>query len=664
MDEIKNLGVAGSQPAQTTPSVPQQLPSKMAKPIKPKSKAVSILITVFSVLVIFVAITAALGFFLVYVPGKKLYQEVNAAKAVAIELKQAASEKDLAQSKEKITALRKQINTIEADYKKFALFGSLPVAKDYYKDGQLLLTIAKDGLDTGDILIQAVEPYQDFLGLKGSTKTDSAQTTEDRIAFLTQSVEGLVPHLDSIDKKVAAIESNLNQIDPNRYPEEYDGLPIRSSISKAKETVADAHKLLRDGQPILKNISWLLGKDKTRNYLLLFQNDLELRPTGGFWTAYGTLSINNGKISPGTSNNIYDLDDKINSKIPAPRVIKNYHIGVNYLNVRDMNISPDFPTSAQEFLKYYYQAYGEKTKMDAVIGLDTSVLVELVKVLGKVDTPLGKFTTEPDKRCNGCPQILYELEWMAGRPRNYIEKDRKGFLGPLMHSLLANAMGSEKGKIAPLAQAGLNSIFQKHVLFYFTKPEIQEAAVLANIAGSIVQTDQNTDYFALVDSNMASAKSNLFIETAVKHEISTKNNQVEHKVTVTYENPFPASNCNLEKGDLCLNASQYRNFYRFYVPQGSKLNGKISGSEVEVAPYEELGKTIFEGFYGNKFPLYAKSSSKVSVSYVSTVKPSANYTLYLQKQAGTKPYNYEIYLNGKKVDSFSWVSDKTVKLSL
>ena len=103
--------------------------------------------------------------------------------------------------------------------------------------------------------------------------------------------------------------------------------------------------------------------------------------------------------------------------------------------------------------------------------------------------------------------------------------------------------------------------------------------------------------------------------------------------------------------------------FRFYVPTGSTLE-KMIGSEVTVSPYEELGKTVFEGFYGNKYPLYPKSSSKVSIQYTSSVPLNHNYNLLLQKQPGTKAIDYELWLNGKKVDTFSWVADKNIKLSL
>lgn len=645
--------------------IPAKLIKKEDTPKKIKNtapkKAFKINKTILIILGIFSFIALFLFFFL-YLPGKSLFAQIEKTKTIAEGLSAAVSDKDLSKSKEIVSALRQELNTIDNKFKKLSYLKIVPVASSYYHDGQNLIKIGSDALETGEIVIKAIEPYQDFLGFKGNA-TSSAETTEDRIAFLTQSVESLLPHFDLIDSKVNEIDTLVNQIDINRYPENFRGIPLHTDFNKAREMIGEIKNYVGNSKPILGQVSWLLGKDKVRNYLVIFQNDGELRPSGGFWTAYTTLKVDKGKIIPGVSSNIYDLDDKLSSVTPAPRIIKSYHINVPYLNLRDSNLSPDFPTDAQIFLDGYYKAMGKKTQFDAVIALDTQVLVDLVKVLGKLDTRVGTFTSDPDPRCNGCPKIIYDLEWIAGRPRNYIENDRKGFLGPLMQSLLANAMGSEKNKIGPLAQAFFNNINRKHILFYFTTPEIQQAALKANIAGNIVQTDNNTDYFHLNDTNFASAKSNIFITQKINHDLSVKDSSIEHKITIAYTNPAKASNCNLEKGDLCLNAATYRNLFRFYVPVGSQLI-KMTGSEIEALKYEELGKQVFEGFYGNKYPLYANSSSKVSIQYITPIKASKNYTLYLQKQPGTKAVEYEISINGGNPEKFSWEADKTLKLSL
>ncbi|MGI5841433.1 MAG: DUF4012 domain-containing protein [Patescibacteria group bacterium] len=653
-------------PQSATAPKPQKitLKDRLIKIFKLTPEKKKKLVPILSVLLIVFSLFLTLAFFFVFVPGRNLYLSVMKAKEEAMVLKSTLGTKDLDQAKASLSNLKSHTKNIQSSYSKLSYLKIMPIANSYYKDGQELISIANEGIDTGEIVIQSIEPYKDFLGLVGGESASAQETTEDRIAFLTESIEGIIPHLDQIDQKITNINNSLTKIDPSRYPEEFRGINLRSNITKAKETVSEIQNFVKNGKPILTKTSWLLGKDSPRNYLMIFQNDAELRPTGGFWTAYGLMKIDNGKITPLVSDDIYTLDSKLNSRIPAPRPIKEYHIDVPYWNLRDMNLSPDFPTSIQLFLEHYNKITRNQDQIDAVIALDTKVLVDLVRILGQVGVSgFGNFSAEPDDRCDGCPQIIYQLEWLAGRPRNYIETDRKGFLGPMMHSILSNAMGSEKSKIAPLAQAVLDNIHQKHMIFYFLDEETQKAGVLANMAGSITPTNSDTDYLHLNDANMSSAKTNLFLTQKIKHEITTSEGQVKHKVSVTYTNPSPASNCNLEKGDLCLNAPKYRNWFRFYTPKGSVLE-KMTGTEVEAVQYEELDKQVFEGFYGDKYPLYAQSSVTTTVSYVSSVPASKDYTLLLQKQPGTKPVDYKLIVNGKENSNFDWVADKTIKLAL
>lgn len=633
--------------------------TKLGKKIKKKSsKLPKILLIIFAIIVLL----AVLLFFLAYLPAKELQSELNTTKAEVATLQQNVSDKDLDQIKIRIANLKNQTSLIESTYNKLKLVGSLPFINSYYQDGRQALNIAKNGLETGEILIKAIEPYSDFLGIKGGA-TSSQETTEDRIAFLTQSIEGLTPYLDTIETKMNDISTSLSKINASRYPEEFKGYQVRSNILKAQDLVSQAYTLIKDGKPLLAKTSWLLGKDSPRKYLMIFQNDGELRPSGGFWTAYSTLSISNGKVTPGSASNIYDLDDKINSKTPAPRLIKSYHINVPYLNLRDSNLSPDFPTDAKIFLDQYTKAMGSKDKFDAVIAIDTQLLVDMVSVLGKLDTRVGTFTTEADKRCDGCPQIIYEMQWMSGRPRNYIDPNRKDFMNPLMSALLANVMGSEKSKMGSIMEAFFKDINQKHIMVYFPDEKMQEIGNMANISGKIFDTDKTIDYMHLNDANFASAKSNIFITQKINHEITIKNGVATHKISVTYTNPAAGSNCNLEKGDLCLNASTYRDLFRFYTPTGSKLI-KMTGSEIDTVQYEELNKQVFEGFYGNKFGLNPKSNLKTSIEYTSGANIGKTYTLMLQKQPGTKAVEYNLTINGQKQPTFSWVADKTIKFSL
>jgi hypothetical protein len=185
---------------------------------KIKKKVLSILY----VLLIIFSILVVLFFFFIFVPSKKIYAQIGKIRESVPVIKQAVNDKDLDKIKETLATIKTQEASIEASYKKLSWTKVLPVVGNYYKDGQQALIIAKEGIETGEILTQAIEPYKDFLGVKGGS-ANSEQTTEDRITFLTQSVEGLIPYLDQIEAKIATIQTAADQIDASRYPEEFKG---------------------------------------------------------------------------------------------------------------------------------------------------------------------------------------------------------------------------------------------------------------------------------------------------------------------------------------------------------------------------------------------------------------------------------------------------------
>jgi len=600
-----------------------------------------------------------LALFGLVIPGKKALASAETIKTKALELRLIVTEKDLSKIKTKLNEINNELDNFESQFNKMFFAKSVPILKKYYSDGKKIVTSGRSAIKASQILVEAVEPYQDFLGLKtNEEEIDTAdKTTEERIDFLVESIEGIKPRLDEIEAEIKTIQENISQIDPLDYPIEFRGIEIRDKIILADNLITQANSFIKEGRPMIENLDWLLGKDEPRNYLFLFQNDTELRPTGGFWTAYGIIQVDEGKFSPSVSADIYSLDAQFNSNIPAPREIKAYHKNVYYLYLRDINLSPSFKQSVEDFLEQYQKI--SKNKFDAVFAVDTQVLVDILKVTGTLGVPgWGNFSPEPDDRCWGCPQVVYQLELLADKPTHSIVENRKGFLAPLMHSIIANALGSPKETVAELANTIFADLGKKHILTYFPDETLQKSAEALGIAGTI--DEHEGDYLHINNTNFAGAKSNLFIDQEVEEKFDIKNDgSVTKKVTVIFKNTAPASDCNLERGNLCLNGL-YRNWFRFYVPIGSELI-KMTGSEVEAVVYEDLGKTVFEGFYGDKFPLYPEGIARISVEYKLPFK-AENRTIkeLIQKQPGTRAIKYSISVNGEIKEEFDFEKDTSL----
>lgn len=593
------------------------------------------------------------------IPGFIIFGSAKRVQASALKLQEAVKAQNLDQMKKEFGQTKRDVSGLNNSLALLTWARIVPFLGNYVEDVQASGKAGAAGLEAGELLITTMEPYADILGFNGGAQAESGEkTAQERIDFIVKSIGSVVPELDKINAKTAVMEKELAKIDPGDYPEKFRGKPVRESIKKALDLVAEANELLSSGKPVLEKAPYLLGVDGERTYLFLFQNDKELRPTGGFLTAYSIIKVKDGKFSPASSNDIYSLDAKIKKKPPAPEPIKKYLPLVHNWFIRDMNLSPDFKTSMEQFKEYYDQT--GSPKVDGIIAMDTKLVVDILSVIGRIGVPgFGNFSSEPDSRCN-CPNVIYELESYADvagpiiwandlggkiilRPPH--SDNRKAILGPLMNSVLSNALGQPKEKLPDLFQAGFNAVREKHVLFYFEDEDKQKAVESFNIAGRVQESDG--DYLHINDSNFAGAKSNLYVEQEVELKVDEGRDGTTNTLIIKYKNP--------QKHDGWLNGP-YRDWFRVLVPKGSKLVDS-SGSDDPIGTSEDLGKTVFDGF----FMLRPEGVTEVKLVYKTPVKVGKDgYKLLIQKQPGTNMPLYTVKV-GRQKEEFFLKTDKELK---
>lgn len=577
-----------------------------------------------------------------YFTAKSFAPNLATLQATGSRLSAAFQAQDLITAKTESQTLRKEIDELDVKYQKLGWTMAIPFIGTYPKDGQHALNAAKSLSKSVETLIASVEPYADLLGFKTGQATPSgmpkAQSIEDRIVFIAETLDKISPDLDKVEVDMAAAQKELDQIDPARYPQSFMGKNVRSKIVEVKTAVGESTKLISQAKPLIKLMPDLLGNPTAKTYMILFQNDMEIRPTGGFMTAYAFLRVTKGKIEPLSSFDIYDLDARFNKKVPAHDAIQKY-LNETYLNLRNSNMSPDYKVSMDLFYKYYRDIPGFP-KPDGIIAIDTRFPVEILKVIGAIGVGgWGNFGPQNDPACD-CPQVVYALEHIADRPISGTRVARKAVLGPLMHSMMANAMGSPKHTWPKLINVVLDSIKQKHLLFYFMEDKTQKVAEDFNAAGRI--QPYGFDYLHVNDANLGGAKSDMYIIRDVEQEIEVSGTTVTKTVTLNYNNPRKGSNCNLEAGQLCLNGV-YRDYVRLMVPKGSKLLSVV-GSEVKEVVSEDLDKTVFEAF----FTMRPQSQSKLVFKYELPPLDLSTYKLLIQKQPGLPSIKYTITLNGNQ----------------
>lgn len=608
--------------------------------------------------------------FSIIFPAQKAYSKAREFEKVGKELAAEIKNQNLEGAKAKLPQTREKLNETKNAWNQILLLRILPFVNQYHQDGVRGLNAAGFALDAMEIAIVTIEPYSDLLGFKGGSSF-TAGSADERIQLAVQTLDKVTPKIAEIGGSIEKLKKEIDGIDPNRYPENIQGRKIRSQIVMGKQLIEDTTSLFLDAQPLLEVLPKLLGQPDDKRYIVLFQNDKELRPTGGFITAYAIFKVQKGKFIVEKSDDIYELDDQIRTKKQAPQEILTYHKGVYYFNIRDSNLSPDFSKSIQQF----QALYPNKWDFDGVIAVDTHVLVEAIKILGTFVVKGRTFSAEIDPRCN-CPRVIYELEDYSTRPVAYVREERKDVLGDLLLQIMKKALGVAPGQYwGQLFQMALSEIQQKHILAYMQDEKAQKGVESLNMGGRIAdgisvlgyKDGIDWDFLHVNDANMAGAKSNLFVVHEIKQEYLVESDgSIIKTVTIDYKNPAAASDCNLESGGLCLNGI-LRNWVRVYVPMGSTLiEGKGSQSPKdessnEFKVFEDLGKTVFEGFLTVR-PL---GSAQISLKYKLPFKKKGNFlTSLIQKQPGTQGHAISVWTGGKQREKFELTTDRIVTVKL
>lgn len=437
----------------------------------------------------------------------------------------------------------------------------------------------------------------------------------------------------------------------------------------------------------------LLGFNGKKTYMVLFQNNMELRPGGGFIGSYGILSLDKGKVLDFKIYDVYDADGQLKGHIEPPFAIRRY-LGSVHWYLRESNFDIDYINNAVSAARFLSLEKGQA--VNGVIAVDVSFVKNILSSMGKI------YVSEYNE--NVTSDNLFQLT-ESHAEKNFFpgSTQKKDFLRALFAAMQANISSNKNISYLSLAEAVGDSINQKHVLFAFDNSSIQNLFTVNGWSSSLWddrKKEENTinDFLGISEANLGINKANFFIKRSVSQIVNIDDKGgVSSSVTVAYKNTdttgtWPGGN--------------YKNYLRFVLPLGSQITGiKINGQDkstidaitnpqvyenknfspsqkLEIEKYEQNGKTV----YGFLVTVPLNELVTVTLNYslpgqISVDYPVLNYSLRLFKQPGTDEYPYDFSLTypsgfklysatdgedngGRLVYSTNLNSDKDLRISL
>ncbi len=404
-------------------------------------------------------------------------------------------------------------------------------------------------------------------------------------------------------------------------------LSALGSVSKFLPIPADEKKEIE----VLNNIvaTFTANDDKEKTFLILLQNNAELRPGGGFLGQYAIVQIKNGTVVSTKVEDANLLDQRISAKVQTPFPFEKM-MSLRNWKFRDSNFSPDFPTNVEKAKYFFRLAGGNSQQFDGVVAVNSQVFDDLFTLTGPITVPgqSGEFNSENASR------KLEEIVEKAYIMNPALDtQNRKAILKTMAPMIMQKLL--TLGNVTKIADLFHNEMKNRNVMLNFNDQNLQQAVAGVHWDGTVPK-DWNDDYLMAVDANMGALKTDFFMRREMNYDLDFTQEKPTVTLNIKYKNTAPY-------GDW--RTSDYHAYLRVYVPKGSTFVSNHMVSHINTA--DEFGKTYFG------FKVDVVMGTEVDGQIVYTLPDtinSDNYKLLIQKQsgAGNVPVNVHVKMKDGK----------------
>lgn len=427
-----------------------------------------------------------------------------------------------------------------------ALASVIPATDSAVTSAHALVTAGRELSETAAIMSTAAADLSNKESLDLTTKLD----------LLGTYMENALPHAQ-------AAAAALQEVDPDVVPENYSD-SIFELQTRTPQLVVSMEEYVR----FVDTLSVILGGDDKMRYLAVFQNNTEMRPTGGFMGSFAEIDVERGEVVrmfvPGGGT--YDVQGQLQAFVAAPGPLQLLKARWEF---QDANWFPDFPSTAKK-LRWFYSEAGGPTS-DGVVAVNATFVAELLRLLGPVEMPEYGRTFDAEN-------FVFETQKIVEMEYDTDENTPKEIIGDLAPILLERIKEADTKTLMAVVDLVAKGLAEKDVQLNFRDNDLQADIESLGWSGAIKQT--SGDYLMVVNTNLGGGKTDGVIDQAVDVQVDiAESGSVLHTVTITKTHRGMKT--------ALFSGSNNVDYLRLYVPKGSEL---VSADGFEV-PADELFET-------------------------------------------------------------------------
>lgn len=552
-------------------------------------------------------ISIGIGSFLIYQRSEKITQNVYAL--------------ELDKTKDDLDFVGKNITNINSNFERLKWIFTITGQKEIFTNTSQLIYATQNAIDgTREIAVGAeplvtyikdFEPALDF-------QNELPATTREYTSLLKQ-LEANSGQIQSATYKLSLATNLIEDVDTSVYPQ-----AIQKYIEEIKKYNSAIKDSINPVQNVIAFLPNLLGVDERQRYLILLQNQGELRSTGGWISSYAILGLEGGQIRELVVDDVYNLDGELKNKqliFSAPVDMQNA-LGIKDWNLSLSNWDPDFPETANN-AEFFVKQSGKTPEIDGVITLDVQFLQNLLEKWGGIKVPGEEEVVTKDN--------IHDKIFAMHEAFTPGESQKATFLANLSNEVIKKILSSDASGYKDIAEVIMKSLDQKDILVYIKDPKAQRYFAQEGWNGEI-----NSKYLSSpfsVEWNWGGNKANLFLKRNQKITMDIVNyNDIKGTYSLFLQNNSVSST---------YPQGEYTNYVRVYLPETAELQSVKGFLDSKYVTTYKDGYKIVSGW----FNVPIKTTKQLEIKYEITKAEelglinvdgnTINMPLNLYKQPGT-----------------------------
>lgn len=381
---------------------------------------------------------------------------------------------------------------------------------------------------------------------------------------------------------------------------------LATRVEDFQDKIDTAEQAMRAASAVSDVGPALLGADRPRTYLLMFQNNAEIRSTGGLVGAFVILTARDGKLSidqPGSAGQVLGIAEPVLPLTDDELSIYGPLLGTDF---RDVTFTPDFPRAAQLARAMVAEKLG--TRVDGVLSMDPVALSYLLRATGPIELADGESLTSDNAVANLLSEVYSRFPDPGAQDAYFGDASQRIF------EAVASGVGDSTEVVKALSQ-GAN---EHRVMFWSARPREQariNAFELANRLPGATEGPQVGIY--LNDATMGKLQYYLTFTTRVRPLECLADGGQTIRATTTLRSTAPAGGKGLAEyvlgyGDVVPPGDQLLVMYVYGPSDGAITSLTVNGRTRPVLDLSNNGRPV------TFTPITVKAGATVRV--VATIK--------------------------------------------